>query len=181
MVIGGFLAYHEKQSFIPNKEVLKKFETLLLTPEMGNISCILEKSNELLKATINQDADTVARLIDEAHTINSDYFKYSNENTLACVISIAYFAAKDKYNIKREDTTGKGRTDFTFFPLNPMDTAFILELKVEGSVQEALDQIKSREYKSTLASYRGKKLAVAIYCDKDAEDKKHSVIIEELE
>jgi len=42
---------------------------------------------------------------------------------MACVISIAYFAAKDKYNIKREDTTDKGRTDFTFFPLNPMDTS----------------------------------------------------------
>ena len=181
MVIGGFLAYHEQQSFIPNREVMKKFETLLLTPELGNISRILEKSKDLLKATINQDADTVAKLIDEAHTNNSDYFKYSNENTLACIISIAYFAAKDKYNIKREDTTGKGRTDFTFLPLNPMDTAFILELKVEGSAKKALEQIKSKDYKSTLAPYRGKKLAVAIYCDKDAENKKHSVIIEELE
>ena len=181
MVIGGFLAYHEQQIFIPNKEVLKKFETLLLTPKMGNISKILEKSKDLLKATINQDADTVAKLIDEAHTNNSSYFKYSNENTLACIISIAYFAAKDKYNIKREDNTGKGRTDFTFFPLNPMDTAFILELKVQGSAEEALEQIKSRDYKSTLAAYGGKKLAVAIYCDKNAEDKKHSVIIEELE
>ena len=181
MVIGGFLAYHEQQSFIPNREVMKKFETLLLTPELGNISRILEKSKDLLKATINQDADTVAKLIDEAHTNNSDYFKYSNENTLACIISIAYFAAKDKYNIKREDTTGKGRTDFTFLPLNPMDTAFILELKVEGSAKKALEQIKSKDYKSTLAPYRGKKLAVAIYYDKDSDDKKHSVIIEELE
>jgi len=181
MVIGGFLAYHKKQIFIPNKEVMKKFETLLLTPEMGNISRVLEKSKDLLKATVNQDADTVAKLIDEAHSINSSYFEYSNENTLACVISIVYFAAKDTYNIKKEDTTGKGRTDFTFFPLNPMDTAFILELKTSGSVEEALEQIKSRNYKTTLAAYGGKKLAVAIYCDKDAKDKKHSVIIEELE
>ena len=180
MVIGGFLAYHEKQIFIPNKEVLKKFETLLLTPEMGNISRVLEKSNTLLKATINQDADTVARLIDEAHSINASYFDYNDENTLSCIISIAYFAAKDKYNIKKEDTTGKGRTDFTFFPLNPLDTAFILELKTRGSVQDALDQIKSRDYKSTLASYNGKKLAVAIYYDENSKDKKHSVLIEEL-
>ena len=137
--------------------------------------------SEVLKATINKDAKTVAILIDEAHSINASYFTYSNENTLACVVSIAYFAAKDSYNIKHEDTTGKGRIDFTFLPLNPMDTAFILELKVEGSAKKALEQIKSKDYKSTLAPYRGKKLAVAIYCDKDAENKKHSVIIEELE
>jgi len=180
MVIGGFLAYHEKQIFIPNREVMKKFETLLLTPEMGNISRILEKSKDLLNATINQDEDTVAKLIDEAHTNNSDYFNYNNENTLSCIISIAYFAAKDKYNIKREDTTGKGRADFSFLPLNPMDTAFILELKVTGSVEEAMDQIKSRDYKSTLSAYCGKKLAVAIYYDEDSKDKKHFVKIEEL-
>ena len=132
MVIGGFLAYHDEKSFIPNKEVLFKFESLLLVPEFGNMSIVLQKSKDLLEATINQDADTVAKLIEEAHTNNSDYFKYSNENTLACIISIAYFAAKDKYNIKREDTTGKGRVDFSFLPLNPMDTAFVLELKVKG-------------------------------------------------
>ena len=181
MVIGGFLAYHNQQIFVPNKEVMKKIEALLLTPKMGNISRVLEKSKALLNATINEDAETVARLIDEAHSINSSYFTYSNENTLSCVISIAYFAAKDNYNIKHEDNTGKGRTNFTFFPLNPTDTAFILELKATGSVQEALDQIKSRDYKTTLAPYRGKKLAVAICYDKDSKDKKHSVIIEELD
>ena len=181
MVIGGLLAYHNQQIFVPNKEIMKKIGTLLLTTKMGNIRRVLDKSKALLKATINKDAKTVARLIDEAHSINASYFTYSNENTLACVVSIAYFAAKDSYNIKHEDTTGKGRTDFTFFPLNPNDTAFILELKARGSVQEALEQIKSRDHKTTLAAYRGKKLAVAIYYDPDSEDKKHSVIIEELD
>ena len=181
MVIGGFLAYHKNQIFVPNKEVMMKLENLLLTPEMGNISRVLEKSNDLLKATINQDADTVAKLIEEAHSINSSYFTYSNENTLACIVSIAYFAAKDKYNIKKEDTSGKGRADFAFLPLNPTDTAFILELKVAKSVDEALKQIKSRDYKASLAPYSGKKLAVAICYDEKSEDKKHFVKIEELE
>ena len=148
---------------------------------MGNISRVLETSNELLKATINQDADTVAMLIEKAHDINSSYFEYSNENTLSCVVSMAYFAAKDKYNIKKEATSGKGRADFTFLPLNPMDTAFILELKVAKSVDEALEQIKSRDYSALLAPYSGKKLAVAICYDKDGTDKKHFVKIEELE
>ena len=161
--------------------LLVKFESLLLVPEFGNLSLVLEKSQELLDATINKEADKVARLIDEAHTKNADYFSYNNENTLSCIISIAYFAAKDKYNIKREDMTRKGRTDFTFFPLNPIDTAFILELKVNGKVEEALKQIKSRDYKSTFSAYHGKKLAVAIAYDEDSKDKKHSVIIEELE
>ena len=104
MFIGGFLAYHEQQIFVPNKEVMKKFEALLLAPEMGNINLVLEQSKQLLEATINQDEETVAQLIDRAHSINSSYF----------------------------------------------------------------------------ISYRGKKLVVAIYYDKDSEDKKHFVKIEEL-
>ena len=34
---------------------------------------------------------------------------------------MSYFlnAAKDKYSIKKEDTSGKGRADFAFLPLNP--------------------------------------------------------------
>ena len=46
---------------------------------------------------------------------------------------------------------------------------------------EVLAQIKSRDYKTTLSTYSGEKLAVAIYYDKTSADKKHSVIIEELE
>ena len=99
---------------------------------------------------------------------------------MSCIVSIAYFAAKDKYNIKKEDISGKGRADFAFLPLNPMDTAFILELKVSKSVDEALEQIKSRDYKASLAPYSGKKLAVAICYDEDSKDKKHFVKIEEL-
>jgi hypothetical protein len=180
MFISGLLCYHDKTLFIPNKEVMLKFGNLLSVPQTGNISTVLEESTRLLQATINQDEATVAKLIEKAHDINSDYFVYSKENTLSCIVSLAYFAAKDKYNIKKEDTSGKGRADFAFLPLNPTDTAFILELKVSKSVDEALDQIKSRDYSASLAPYSGKKLAVAICYDADSEDKKHFVKIEEI-
>ena len=75
----------------------------------------------------------------------------------------------------------KGHTDFAFLSLNPTDTAFILELKVSKSVDEALEQIKSRDYSASLAPYSGKKLTVAICYDADSEDKKHFVKIEEIE
>jgi hypothetical protein len=181
MVISGLLCYHDKTLFIPNKEVMLKFGNLLSVPQTGNLSKVLEDSSKLLQATINQDEETVARLIERAHSINADYFTYNRENTLSCIVSIAYFAAKDKYNIKKEDTSGKGRADFAFLPLNPSDTAFILELKVSKSVDKALEQIKSRDYAASLAPYTGKKLAVAICYDDDDENKKHFVKIEELQ
>ncbi|MBP5426358.1 MAG: AAA family ATPase, partial [Clostridiales bacterium] len=181
MVVNGYLTYHKGFVSIPNKEVMKKFETLLLNPVMGNLTKILEQSRDLLKATINMDADKVASIIDDVHNKNTSYFEYSDENSLACIISIAYIAARDKYIIKREDIGGKGRTDFTFYPLYPTDTAFIIELKTDGSSAEnAIQQIKSRDYESSIDSYFGKKLAVGIVYDKDSKDKKHKAIIEEI-
>ena len=53
--------------------------------------------------------------------------------------------------------------------------------KYPSYVDEALKQIKSRDYKASLAPYSGKKLAVAICYDEKSEDKKHFVKIEELE
>ena len=181
MVVNGYLSYHNECVSIPNKEVMKKFETLLLSPNMGNLTRILDDSRKLLKATINMDSDTVANIIDDVHTKNTSYFDYSDENSLACIISIAYVIARDKYIIKREDISGNGRADFAFYPLNPNDTAFIIELKADGSsAKSAIEQIRSRSYASSIDSFFGKKLAVGIAYDKNSKDKKHTAIIEEL-
>ena len=73
---------------------------------------------------------------------------------------------------------GKGYADFAFIPNNKFDTAFILELKVDSSPEEAINQIKNTKYLHALRNCTGKKLAVGISYNK--KDKKHFVKVEEI-
>lgn len=68
----------------------------------------LNESEELLAATIAEDEKRVAELIDQAHTQYKSFIQYNNENSLSCVITIAYFTAMMKYTITRESPAGKG-------------------------------------------------------------------------
>lgn len=54
----------------------------------------IRKSEELLNATISGDEDTVARIIEHVHQENTSILAYNDENSLACVISLAYYSAK---------------------------------------------------------------------------------------
>ena len=56
--------------------------------------------------------------------------------------------------------------------------AFILELKVNSSPAEALQQIKEKKYALALEGYTGEKLAVGISWDKQT--KAHEIMIEDL-
>ncbi len=67
-------------------------------------------SDELLKATLNCE-EKVAELIDKAHTDNTSILKYNYENSLSCVISLAYYSARKIYTIERELPAGKGYAD----------------------------------------------------------------------
>ena len=62
----------------------------------------INASDKLLQATINGDEQAVAELIDKAHSENTSILKYNDENSLSCVISIAYYSAKRTYTVERE-------------------------------------------------------------------------------
>ena len=53
------------------------------------------------------------------------------------------FALLTDYNIQVEQRTAKGRIDIT---LETQSTIYVMELKISGSVEEALAQIESRHY-----------------------------------
>ena len=48
--------------------------------------------------------------------------------------------------MEREDKSGKGYVDFIFYPVDKTDTCIILELKVDHTPEEAIQQIKDKEY-----------------------------------
>ena len=59
---------------------------------------------------------------------------------------LVYLSARDRYRIEREDKAGKGFVDFIFYPENPADTGLILELKAGHSPEEAIRQIREKQY-----------------------------------
>ena len=116
MVIYGFLT-------IPNHELMIKFQNVLKEEYMGGVSEIVRQSNEILKATMDGDADKVAEMIEIAHDKEIPFLQYNNENSMSCVITLCYLSARNDYEITREDKSGKGYVDF------------LLRLKYQGILQ----------------------------------------------
>jgi hypothetical protein len=178
MTVYGFLSYHDEELCIPNKELRMKFDEALEDTSLGAVSEIVLKSNEMLKATINKDTDTMERLIQEAHDLNVPIIKYNDENSLACVITLVYLGARSKYKIVREMPAGIGFADFIFYPNDKSRPAFIIELKKDSTPDEALKQIESKRYALALKDYTGKKLAVGIAYDSKL--KRHQIKIKDI-
>lgn len=103
-------------------------------------------------------------------------FKFNDENSLSCVITLTYFNARNEYTLVREMPTGKGLADIIFLTRkSSAKPAMIVELKCDSSVQGAIAQIKEKQYMEKLLEYKGNLLLVGINYDK--ETKKQQCII----
>jgi RecB family endonuclease NucS len=94
-------------------------------------------------------------------------------------ISLAYYAAREYYQITREYPAGKGFADLVFRPRpNHQDKrAMVVELKWDKSAETALTQIKEKHYPDALKDYEGSTLLVGISYDQKT--KKHEAKIEQ--
>ena len=70
---------------------------------------------ELLKATLDFNEEKVSEIVEQAHQDNSSILKYNDENSLSCVISIAYYSARKSYVMYRELAVGKGFADLVLY------------------------------------------------------------------
>ena len=170
---------------IPNQEVQKEFINCIEDGGWEPVMDAIRKSEELLNATISGDEDTVARMIEHVHQENTSILAYNNENSLACVISLAYYSAKKSYGVCRKLAGGKGFAGLAFIPRKTTQTlAIVVELKWNQTADAAIAQIKRKEYVQSLKDYKGEVLLVGInYESKESnsEDyKKHSCKIERL-
>ena len=177
----GYLGYDadRKSAYIPNYEVAKAFQMALKTGEWDEISKAISRCDELLMATIDGDVEKVAEIIELAHDTYTSVLKYNDENSLSCVLTMAYFTAPGYYNIIREMPSGKGYADLVFIPrVNAgFRPAMVVELKYNKSADTAINQIKEKKYHGALSGYSDKILLVGISYDKDS--KKHTCVIEE--
>ena len=183
----GYLTYDfdTRTVHIPNQEVQKEFINCIEDGGWEPVMDAIRKSEELLNATISGDEDTVARIIEHVHQENTSILAYSDENSLACVISLAYYSAKKNYVIYRELVGGKGFADLVFIPRKTTQApAIVVELKRNQTADAAIDQIKRKEYVQSLKDYRGEVLLVGInYESKDSDGenyKKHFCKIERV-
>ena len=69
----GYLAYDEGTSsvFIPNEEVRNEFIRAIKNGNRPELIKAIQKSDELLAATIRMDEEMVARRIEEVHNANT--------------------------------------------------------------------------------------------------------------
>ena len=177
----GYLTYdfYTKEVSIPNYEISEQFASTIKVMGWSEVANSLKLSDELLKSTLNCDAEKVAELIDKAHSENTSILKYNDENSLSCVISLAYYSARKIYTIERELPAGKGYADLIFQPRkNNSNPAIIVELKYDKTVVGAIQQIKEKQYSDCLKDYSGEILLVGINYNKDT--KKHDCMIEKV-
>lgn len=186
MVVYGLLTYADGAVFIPNRELMDKFNELLLTNNsLGYIYQLAKESGKMLKATLVGDTDTMCRILKFAHDTESPILSYNNETELAAVVNLVYLAARDRYRIEREDKAGEGFVDFIFYPERKSADALILELKIDSSPEDAVLQIRKKQYAHRFRGklgekpkYTGRILAVGISYDRKT--KEHFCRVEEL-
>ena len=175
----GYLAYDEdeQECFIPNKEVGDEMNNAIKATSWDELAKTIQNSKNLLAFTISGNEQAVAKAIDLAHDENTSVLSYNDENSLACVLAIAYIWAKNEYVIHREYATGKGYADLVMIPRrNVSKPALVIELKYNQSTDTAISQIKKKNYPAKLADYTGDILLVGINYDK--ESKQHTCKIE---
>ena len=140
----------------------------------------------MLKATLEQDTDTMLTILEYAHNTETPLLNYSNEAELTALVNLVYLSARDSYRVEREDKAGTGYVDFIFYPETDRNAdGIILELKVGHTAEEAIQQIKEKKYVLRFEGklgekrkYTGRVLGVGIAYDKKS--KAHSCKIEVL-
>ena len=177
----GYLSYdwREDECYIPNREVAGEMVNAVKANNWQRITAAIDQSKQLLQATLDGDEEAVARGIEAVHDENTSILSYNNENSLACVLALAYYYAKNDYIIHRELPTGKGFADLVMIPRKHVDSpAIVLELKVNKDADAAIAQIRRKDYSTKVKEYGDRLLLVGINYDRHT--KQHTCRIEQL-
>ncbi len=182
----GYLAYDQslQEAYIPNREVAEVFRVSTKGGKWKKVEQALNRAEKLLEATIRCDSTAVAEALELVHEECTSVLKYNDENSLACVIYIGYYTARNDYIIVREFPLGKGFADYAFIPRRGTEKpAMIVELKYDKDADTAIKQIHDNRYDGALKDCFGNLLLVGVNYDKNAKGegaKKHSCVIERM-
>lgn len=186
MVVYGFLNYEKGKVSIPNKELMDKFASMLRKESsLGYVYRLAHESERMLYATLHGDTKTMNEILEYVHNTEVPLLSYNHETELSAIVNLIYLAARDQYRIEREEKAGVGYVDFIFYPDDKTADCLILELKVDHTPEEAIQQIIEKRYAMRFAGkwgekngYTGRILAIGIGYDKKT--KKHDCKVQVL-
>ena len=128
------------------------------------------------------DAESVAAGVERAHADVASVISYNHEEDLACTLRLAFYSAMRRWRLVREAPAGKGYADLLLVPLASSGSlpGVVVELKWGASPDEALAQIRERDYASAFrgASSQGDILLCAVTYD--PKTKQHACKIERV-
>ena len=175
----GYLAYDwdSNECYIPNHEVEGEMVNAVKDTSWHHVIESINASQTILQAVFDDDEQAVAQGVDKAHDENTSILSYNNESSLACVLSLAFYYAKNDYTFHRELPTGKGFADLVLMPRkNTRKPPILLELKYAKSADTAIEQIHRKAYVGKISQYAGEVILVGI--NYDVKSKKHECKIE---
>lgn len=188
MVVYGFLSYENGTVSIPNKELMDHFSDMLKREaSLGYVYQLAKESEKMLRATLAGDTATMEQILELVHDTETPILSYNHETELSAVVNLVYLSARDNYRVEREEKAGKGYVDFIFYPETPLATdGIILELKVDHSPEDAIAQIKEKNYAArffgkTAGTAAKTKRVLLVGIGYDKEKKKHQCKVEVLE
>lgn len=177
----GYLAYDKttKRVRIPNEEIRQEFDKLLKNNKPSKLTELITRSEKLLADTFAGNGDAVAEAIKNVRATNYAPTFYNNEQSLRYAVKFAYIVCIDKYMKVEELASGKGLADVVYIPKS--DTALpalVIELKWEENADNAIDQIKKKDYPAVLKDYFGEIILVGINYDSNTNE--HTCKIERI-
>lgn len=181
----GYLGFDEssEEAYVPDDEVRRELENAVEETRWTEFDSFRCDSEDLLDSTLDMDSEAVAETIGRVHDTYASMIKYNDENSLSSVLTIGYLASMKYYFTPvREMPLGRGFADFVYIPRPEyleFYPALVVELKWNGSVKTAIDQISEKKYPEPLKEYTGDILVVGINYDKKT--KKHECSIEKLD
>jgi hypothetical protein len=177
----GYLAYDKenKSCYIPNHEIKQEFITALKKLDWTEIYNPISGSRKLYEETLKGNTEFINATLDKNHKELAGPFNKNKEDVLGIIVEISYYNAQKYYVMKKEETSTLGRSDISFIPKDSTHIPFIIELKADSSPEDAISQIREKEYFSSLAGYKGKVLLLGI--SYDSRKLKHSSKVEFIE
>ena len=176
----GYFNYDsERHSIrIPNYEIQAEFGDMIHEVSHRETIERLKESEQFLKDIIAGNGEAVAANLQKVHMKESAPLWYNDEQALRAVVKLAFFTYRDHYIKLEELPSGTGYVDMAYIPKKyDPSPALIIELKAGGTPEEAIAQIRSRNYTSSVEGL-GNPLLVAITYDKEDKTKPHHCRIE---
>ena len=155
MVYNGYLKLNQKLEddeyllTIPNYEIQTFFKK-------GFIDKYLIGSNyfnPIMRTLLEGNIEEFGRMLEEIFLINTSFHDLKAKSVYHTFLLGMLIWLRDKYEVKSNGERGQGRYDILLLPLDKKKPAFVFEFKVsktikglEGKAEEALNQIKEKQY-----------------------------------